>query len=729
MPTLPGPSGPIEYQRDEWGYPRARVKDHEEGMWVLGWFHARDRSFQVLLNRVASQGRLMEFVGDLPYTRAMDQATRALAFNRDLEPQLARVDAGSRRIGRRYCEGFAAGLASRRMPLPAGLIGLPTEPLGLADLLAAVRLLGWFGLNSLTLTSATTVAQLASGGATAKDLELLLGARAEGIDLEAAQGCRWPAHMIGQFSSAAHGSNAFGVAARKSATGSALLMAEFHMEVGRLPPLLYAAHLDFEDGGFLHGVSVPGLPAIVAGRTREVGWTYTFGHAGNAEVWIERCRAGAVLEPDGSETRLDQRIEQLEVRGRRESETMTFWDGPRGTIHGDARAGGDLPGIRWRGLDQVHADMDALLQVPASRDVDELVALHRRTRCLSLAGTFVDRAGRIAYCQTGSVGETEHWGPRRGWVDADPPDVDESQRPCLVDPPSGYVTSANEPHPGWTAFAEPRYRVQRLSALMERSDRLTPEDLRLASYDEHDGMAARLLPVWLPLLPAGLWTDQLRAWSEAQVGADEAPRGRPLLAMRRRVLAFFHLLHRLAMHELLSEHLSHVGLADAVMADHSLLLGIQNRMDDLLALEVPARLDESTLRGILARAFARAEQLEPDPGSWSPARRRARLVDGISDGKIPLILGLSTTEFELPGGPVCPFQSRVTIVRGREVLTGPAFHLLMDMGDDTTRYNVAGGAYPGRWGEGYARGVGDWRRGVLAPLGGPFPSTRGPGST
>ncbi len=723
MPTLPGPSGPIEYQRDDWGYPRARVKDREEGMWVLGWFHARDRGFQVLLNRVASQGRLMEFVGDLPYTRVMDRATRGLALTRDIDTQLARVEAGSRRIGRRYCEGFAAGLASRRMPLPATLLRLPSEPLGLADLLGLVRLLGWFGLNSLTLASATTVAQLASGGATARDLELLLGDRAEGIDLEAAQGCQWPEHLIGQFSAAAHGSNAFGVAAHRSTTGHALLMAEFHMEVGRLPPLLYALHLDFDDGGFLHGVSVPGLPAVVAGRTREVGWTYTFGHAANAEVWIERCHGGAVLGTDGRTTPLARRSERVLVRGQAAPEWWTFWDGPRGTIQGDAMTGGDLPGLRWRGLDEVHADMDALLQVPAARDVDELVALHRRTRCLSLAGTFVDRSGRIAYCQTGAVGASQHWGPRRGWLDPDPPEVDESRRPCKVDPEEGFVTSANEPHSGWTAFAEPRYRVDRLAALLRRTDKVAPEDLRHASYDEHDGLAARLLPVWRPLLPDGLWTDLLRDWSDAQVGPRDAPRERPLSAMHRRTLAFFHLLHRLAIHELLGDHLSHRGLADAVLADHSLLLGLQNRMDALLALEVPERLDANGLRPVLARAYARAEQLEADPGPWSPARPRARLVDGLSDGKIPLIVGLSTTEFELPGGPVCAFQSRVTIVRGRPVLTGPAFHLLMDMGNDTTRYNVAGGAAPGRWGEGFARGVGAWRRGELAPLGGPAPST------
>jgi acyl-homoserine lactone acylase PvdQ len=43
MATLPGPRGPITYDRDSLGYPRIRARDADEAAFARGFLHATDR--------------------------------------------------------------------------------------------------------------------------------------------------------------------------------------------------------------------------------------------------------------------------------------------------------------------------------------------------------------------------------------------------------------------------------------------------------------------------------------------------------------------------------------------------------------------------------------------------------------------------------------------------------------------------------------------------------------
>jgi hypothetical protein len=68
------------------------------------------------------------------------------------------------------------------------------------------------------------------------------------------------------------------------------------------------------------------------------------------------------------------------------------------------------------------------------------------------------------------------------------------------------------------------------------------------------------------------------------------------------------------------------------------------------------------------------------------------------------------------------FQTRLSEIGGSSIISGPAFHLLMNLATTTSRYNLAGGASE-RWRlEGYGEGLNAWSKGRLIPLGeGPAP--------
>ncbi len=712
MPNLAGPNGAIPYSRDAWGYPSITARNEVEAAWAMGWFHGQDRQGQVALAVMAARGRLMELLGDVPIARAVDTCSRYLGIAHDAQAQVDKLGDQARRIGESYCAGFNAGVDAGKRPMVMRVLALRHRH-QLSDIIVLYRFMGWFGLNSLTQASTQLIAQLCSDGASLESLELLLGDQARYGDREPSRSMSWPDVLRNMFAAAPGGSNAFAVNARRSGTGHALLMGEFHMQVGQIPPMLYAQHVDLPNERFMHGLSVPGIPSFAAARTERVAWSYTFGHARNVEVWAEKTREGKV-NVGGLWQPMRRRVEKVKIRGKAAPRWWVMSETERGIIWGDAQTERVRPAIRWRGMDCVAQDLDVSVKMTSAGNVDELVELHRKIRCLSLAGTFADSQGRIAYCQTGAVTADLSALPRAGWLKSHDPELDESHRPVRVDPREGYLASANEANGAWTAYSEPPYRHQRLSELLGGEGVLHPDDLLRISYDELDAMARRLAPVWQPLLPNDQQARALCSWAVRQ-GARQDAEGRAHLAA-------FHKLHRHVTYALLEDRLG-VTTAQRLLGDSSAILGFQARLDSLLALEEPGTLDRPALARLLTRAWHeyRAEPSvrgRPDGLTYDVAVPKLLFKDAVLQGKLPPALGFSALVDPLPGGPVSLFQSRGTPVAGELVVTGPAFHFLVDMGSRVSRYNIAGPASERRFGAGsLSDAVAAWASGELHELG------------
>jgi penicillin amidase len=473
------------------------------------------------------------------------------------------------------------------------------------------------------------------------------------------------------------------------------------MDVGRIPPVLYAVDVRYDDGRCLCGVTVPGNPHVQAGRNDHVAWAYTFGHADNIDVTVERVEGDTVRVADRIEP-LTREVEEVRVRGVG-VERWVFRRLPTGVAvlgTGD----GDHPAMRWRGLEDAVSDHVTLRGILDARDVDELVALHREVRTLSTAAVFGDASGRIAWMHCGVIPrDRAGWGPRRRG--ADDPLLDEALRPVVVDPPEGLVGSANEHVEGWTAFPEPSYRKQRL---MERLRSRPVWDLESASrvtHDEHDPCAERLMAAWAPLLPELAEARSLATWAAGQDRID------PETSRRYRLR--FHRLHLEATRALLAELVGR-DAADLVLDGLGLHLVLQPAADDLLAGEGPTPLATDALRRILASAWGAASWDWSGPSSAIDA---APFENALEGGMLPRFLGMSTPPIRMPGGPTSLFQTRQVPFLGEVIVGGPAFRLVMDLGRPGARYMMAGGASERRFGPGYAKGLDAWAEGRLAPLG------------
>jgi len=710
MAELPGLAGPVPFTRDAWGYPTVRAQNLLEGTHALGYLHARDRLVQISLASLAARGELMSALGDVPIARLVDHSSRALGLARGVEQQVAQLNAESRALLDAYAAGFNAGVKARGTPLLLRLLGKKPLSCSAARVLEIYRFVTYFGLTSMQVSTELIIAELAARGAPKRVFDRLLGASAQGIDLEALKSLRIPPELsffesvLGGSPQA--GSNAFAVSSARSKTGGALLMGEFHMEVGKFPPLLYAAHLSLADGSYLTGITIPGCPWFAAGRTEHVGWSYTFAHADNVDFIAEHVKGGQ-YQRGSRYLPLTRREERVSIKGK-SPETWVFHENDYGTVIGNPEPEGDLACVRVTGIDQTFRAFNAATRIAACRTVDDLLAVQREIKSVSLEAILADSSGAVASIVTGEIDQrpATYSGayPRVGreLPEQPPQPVPESERPIAVRPDAGVIVSANQgghgPHRDrWCTFPEAPYRFERISDLLARRKEHDPASLLAISYDFFDGSARRLLPVWAPLLPAGPAAQTLVDWATAQGDREQ--------------LALFSKLYEELCFLLLEQDLSRPMARR--FREWSALALYQPELDRVLALERPELLDAASLKELLARAFATALSGYRD----HDVPVRVRFSHLLTRGKTPAFLGFDAPEVELPGTPLAPFQCRVSPISGERLVYAPAFHVLFDMKRRGAWYNMPGGASESRFGPGYGKGLNEWLHGQMLPLG------------
>lgn len=720
MPQLPGPRGPIAYERDALGYPTIRARDRIDGAFAHGWFIAVDRLVQVHLALAAARGKLLELAGESPLFRLLDRSTRALRLEHRAREEIGKIAQHTRAILDAWCAGFNAGAAKRGRPWVLRALGVPLEHAEPIMVLTLWRFYSYFGLTSQQQLAETVVAELMAGGAPARTFEFLLGDTARGIDLASAKELRLPKAGATLPPMGAGGSNAFAVAGSKSKTGGALLMGEFHLETARIPPVLYALSMIFEDGDYLLGLNLPGLFHVSAGRTRALSWSYTFAHGDNVDVLLERCERGR-YRANGTWHPLSRREERVRIRGKKTPETWIFHDSDYGVIEGEVEDDGVYACTRWNAVHAGASDLDSAIELEGAESAAEGAELQRKLKVISLHAVLADAKGSIAYAQSGLVDRRpDGWSgayPRRAW-DLDARAIEplpESSRPIIVDPQDRWIVSANEAIDGldgarWATLPEPHYRAARLRALIDTPRKLDTTDLLRMSYDDVDLGARAMMEIWAPLLPNDAEVQALANWARE----DASPRS----ANGALQLSRFHALHHETVRALLAPLLGAQRFA-RIFDELGMMISFQHHLDAALRLEKRALLDEAELRAALAIAWPIARRA---PSNLPPA---TRFRNAFFAGKLPAFLGFDTETKTLPGGPLAPFQTRAIPVLGERLYFGPAFHLLIDMSAPGAWYNISGGASESRFGPGYAKGIDAWMRGVMMPLGptvGPQPS-------
>jgi penicillin amidase len=219
------------------------------------------------------------------------------------------------------------------------------------------------------------------------------------------------------------------------------------------PGIWYENHL--EGGGLnVTGVSLPGVPMVIAGHNQKVAWGFTDSFADAQDLYEEHLRQGSdggwEVEFRGEWQPAMSRTEVIKIKGGKqiEEEVITTRHGPvinslfRGTFP-------DVPpmALRWTALEPGNS-FKAIYQMNQARSCTEFHEALRQFDDPSQNVVYADVDGNIGYTLNGRVpirSKGEGLVPAQGWTGEQEwlGFLPHEDHPHLFNPPRGYVATAN----------------------------------------------------------------------------------------------------------------------------------------------------------------------------------------------------------------------------------------------------------------------------------------------
>ena len=526
---LAGLGAPVTIERDAAGVPVIRGATREDVARATGYAHAQDRWFQMDLLRRTSAGELSELLG--PALLDTDRRIRLHQFRQRATQALAALDPVGRGLIEAYAAGVNAALAESRMrPFEYLLLRVKPAPWKAEDSLLVVYAM-WIDLQGLEdrseqqngLLAATmpeSLYRLLVGGEPEWDAPLdgsLLPQAplpdASDVDLRrldpalftektANASERDPAGMVG--------SNNWAVAGGHTASGRALVANDMHLGL-RVPNIWYRVRLVVESASIdVSGVSLPGVPAIIAGSNGHVAWGFTNSYGDFQDLIALKPAADkdSYLTADGPR-RIETDTEVLHVAGGADEQLAvrrTIW----GPIVAKGADGSELA-LSWT-ADRPEATDMALGGMERAQNLDEAAAAIGGAGMPGQNVMIGDSSGRIGWVLSGRLPRRHGFDPRRpadwstkdagwdGWLAA-------SESPRILDPPNGRAWSANARVVGGDMLAKigdggyaPATRARQIRDRLAAIQAATPKDLLAIQLDDRADYLAHWQPVMLHAL-------------------------------------------------------------------------------------------------------------------------------------------------------------------------------------------------------------------------------------
>ena len=523
---LPGARAPVMIVRDAQGVPTVTGANRADVARALGFLHAQDRFFQMDLLRRRAAGELAELFG--PAALPLDRSARLHRFRRTAGRVVAALPPGDRILLEAYTAGVNAGLEALANK-PWEYLVLRLEPVRwrLEDSLLCSYSM-WFDLQDSTGNYERNRQALREAlGEQALDFFAPLGdSHDAALDGTPTPPAPLPQRMLPAAAPAATaaageaggadllpGSNSFAVDGAHSATGAGLLANDMHLGLA-VPHVWYRAVLAWTDRTGRHriaGVTLPGLPTVVAGSNGHIAWGFTNSYIDTTDVVLAETDTIAQNQyrtPHGY-VDFEERMETIAVKGGKPVTLTTRWSewGPviAGPDHGRYLV------LNWTAHDPAATNL-SLRALESATTAAEAVALAHETGMPNQNLLVADAAGHIAWTVTGRIPHrtgfdgrlpvSRAYGDRQwdGWLPA-------AEVPVIADPADGLLWTANNRIVGGAALAKlgdggyddgarASAICDDLRALTAGGKKAAPADLLAIQLDDR----ARFMERWQQLL-------------------------------------------------------------------------------------------------------------------------------------------------------------------------------------------------------------------------------------
>jgi penicillin amidase len=529
---LTGLSAPVSVQRDAHGVPHIEAANQDDLFMAQGYVTAQDRLWQMDLLRRNANGELAEILG--PSLVRHDKAQRVFQLRNTARRIYANLPAADRARLDDYARGVNLFTAAHSRSLPAEfklLFYRPQPWSGVDSVSIAVMMVQMLDTHWYAKLSRERIAAKLRNPKLEADLYPVgswrdrppTGAMADwshprpappasndsddddddddntqtNVLPSAIEPPRALRALLGLPACAGcvPGSNNWVISGRHTASGKPLLSNDMHLGLTE-PNIWFMA--DLRAPGFhAAGVTLPGLPFVIAGHNEHVAWGFTALQADAQDLYVEKLdgkgnyyqAANGAQSGDWKPLVVDHEV--IHVRGGRDLRLDVESTGHGPLLNPLFTKETRAIALRWTLYDPAFNTIPLYAMNIASNWVEFSAALS--AWCWPTQNVvYSDDQGHIAYHAVGRVplrpaglqgvpiqDAGHEW---QGYIPFD-------GLPNSLDPPSGFlatansrVTSENYPSPLTQEWADP-YRIERIYKTLEGRDQLKPVDMLALQTD------------------------------------------------------------------------------------------------------------------------------------------------------------------------------------------------------------------------------------------------------
>ncbi len=533
-------SAPVKVVRDDHGVPHIQAATQEDMLVAQGYVTAQDRLWQMDTYRRNADGNLAEILG--PPLVKHDEAQRVLQFRNTAQ----RIYANLSGADRARLDGYARGVnlfitqseQTNTLPVEFKLLGYRPQPwTGVDSISVGMMMVQMLDTHWPTKLARARITDKLNNPKLVADLYPVGSWRDHpptGILLDLSQPHAEPVAPLDDddeddgdepstartvpapgalpavpadtkallkllglptCDSCAAGSNNWVVAGNHTASGKPLLSNDMHLSL-TVPNIWYMADIS-APGIHVAGVTLPGLPFVVAGHNEHVAWGFTALMADVQDLYEEKLDGkGNYMDASGTWKPLQVDHEVIHVRGGRDvTLNVNFTD--HGPLLNPLLTRDSAPlSLRWT-LYDTSLNTIPLYELNTASNWQEFSAA-LATWCWPTQNiVYSDDQGHIAYHAIGRIpirpgglipvpiaDNMLEW---QGYIPFD-------SLPKSVDPPSGFLATANSrvttessPYPITLEWTDP-YRIERIYKSLDGRSGLTPKDMLAVQTDIYSEM-------------------------------------------------------------------------------------------------------------------------------------------------------------------------------------------------------------------------------------------------
>ncbi|MBN2223669.1 MAG: penicillin acylase family protein [Deltaproteobacteria bacterium] len=715
--VLKATKGNVTIKRIAGGVPHISADHQIDLYWGLGYMHGTDRQLSMWLVKLIGQGRASEKLKADEELIAADKYMRWISLGGYAKQEIKKFSTETKAVLNAYCDGINRAVADSGVPFEFKLVGYKPEPWTPEDTVLMSMITAFIGLTQSQGDMEKLIIQMIQEGVSIEKLMELLPSmespKKELIDVikktnlvnpMVPESVKWLS-VLTRFSA----SNNWAVSPARTKSKTAILCGDPHIEINRLPALWYEAVMVSGDFSIM-GATLPGLPAVVLGRSNNIAWSVTYGFMDTIDYFIEdvvdkKCLRG--------KKRVPFVVREEVIRPKKKPPiTMKFYESDNGVLEGEPNTDGYWLSFSWsarRGT--IAQSMDSILKVHRAKNVKE--ALDRFSGMTYAAFNWVvaDNAGNIGYQMSGSFPKRKKgtsgllpyfgWDSSQQWKGIVPP----SNYPRAYNPPEGYVATANEDFSHLSKVPVQNlpmgaYRGDRIRELLKKHTPLDVEAMKKIQYDLYSLQAQYFMKIIKPLLPDTGNGRILRDWD---LRYDTGSLGATLFE---RVYA-----------ELLKIVFGRFGIGtdviDYALVETGLFNDYYDNFDRILLAKKSLWFGEKTRQEIYKQAIDTALKKRAVPYGKTHKILMANLFFG---GKLPRILGFDFGPIELPGNRATIVQGQIFKSAGRLTTFAPSYRLIADLGETAIHTNIPGGPSDRRYSPYYTSDIRSWQSGAYKIL-------------